>query len=190
MAVSSAAPATFAALWRSFASCFGELIFQNLEGALLTYGSTPTRASLAVGYGLFPGMPGNFSATAASAASLGTDTLAVWHADAVAESQGPLTPIPFVAAAWIDLDGTATQLSLGSRRSGINELGPGVAAGTASFLVAWAQGETDADVDPTEIRGLRVTRADGPLDADGGVVLATTAGGRPRRAGAPGARTS
>ena len=174
MAVSSAAPATFAALWRRVA--LHNYPFQDPEGALLTYGATPTQASLALGYGLYSGVPGNYSATAASSAALGTDTLAVWHADAVA-TLSPLRPIPFVSAAWIDLDGTATQLSLGSRRSGINELGPGVAAGAASFLVAWAQGATDADVDPTEIRGLRVTRADGPLDVDGGVVLATTAGG-------------
>jgi hypothetical protein len=52
-----------------------------------------------------------------------------------------------------------------------------VSAGDQSFLVVWSQGATDSTQNMTEIRGVRATRADGRIDADGGLLLATVPGG-------------
>jgi len=51
---------------------------------------------------------------------------------------------------------------------------PGVAAGASSFLVAWGQGASAVATTVTEIRAVRATRADGRLDPDGGLLLATS----------------
>lgn len=52
-----------------------------------------------------------------------------------------------------------------------------VAAGSTSFLVTWAEGASDFANRATRIRSLRVSRMDGRLDPDGGILLATAPGG-------------
>ena len=83
-----------------------------------------------------------------------------------------------VTAAFTDLAGVHPLLRLThriERSSGLPFGGrPSVAAGGASFLVAWSQGASDVATTTTEIRAVRATRAAGSLDPDGGVLLATS----------------
>jgi hypothetical protein len=177
-AAAATGPAAYASLWVLGGGCFGGPVFQDPDGVLLAFAGGPAdpadRTSTDVGYGV-PTLPGAWSSSAASVGSTGADTLAVWHAALVHQLQ-PLDADPIVAAEWIAPDGTSTKTSLGSRRLPIAGR-PAVAAGPASFLVAWAQGATDDATVVTEIRGLRATHAAGSLDPDGGMLLASTAGG-------------
>ncbi len=166
---------TFASLWQDRAACFSGPTLQDPAGTLLDYGvSPPARTALTIGYDVGGPLPQPVSASAASLATLGTDTLAVWHGQQLSSSP-PYVFGHFVSAAWLAGDGTSTTFDLGSRQAGIGAVGrPSVAAAADRFLVAWADGPVD---DATDIRGMRVTSTDGPLDPDGGILLATTTGG-------------
>lgn len=153
--VPAAGPHAFAALWEEGYGCVGFPFGFQLAGQLIDYPSvTPVTTGLTLG-GVTAGL-----------ASLGSDTLLAWHTD---------SPGLKVAGTWLAGDGSSSNLILSSRTAGAGGLRPAVTAATDRFLVAWAQGPVD---DATEIRGMRVTHAGGALDADGGILLATTAGGK------------
>lgn len=171
-----AGPDVFAATWHDLGGCVFGGSYRDPGGRLLDYATDPpAQTTLEIGYELGPGPdPRPFSDGTSSLATLGTDTLAVWHAHMM--SSTPTTVYGhFVSGAWLAADGTTAPFSISSRQVGIgNVLRPSVAAASDRFLVAWAEGPVD---DATTIRGMRVTHASGALDPDGGLVLATTAGG-------------
>lgn len=171
--VFAAGPHAFAALWTSGFLCVGGGgIF--LRGELIDYAApTPVTTDLTLGYPQAPPTPSHVTQTTAAIASVAGDTLLAWHvADQTSKD---------VAGAWLAGDGSASNFIVSSRLPGIGAgpsvttlgLRPAVAAASDRFLVAWAQGPT---TDATEIRGMRVTRAGGPLDLDGGFALPTTGG--------------
>jgi hypothetical protein len=170
----------FVATWRNLSGCFNGPLLQNPAGAVLSFDADGLDSSVGFALGFpFQPPPGAYSDSGASVASLAGETLAVWHAEAIPESQPPFTILPFVAAAWVEPSGMVSQAILTARTR--NFAGrPAVSAGAASLLVAWAQGGTDSATTVTEIRGVRATHADGRLDPDGGLLLATTAGGTVR----------
>lgn len=173
-AAAAVAPDVYDVLWRDIAFCIFGPALEDPNGMLLDYAGGPAaRTVIDVG---FPFTPEVVTQSAATTASSGGDTLAVWHADFATMPQPPYDYEPYVVGAWIDLDGTSSAFTLSSRRSQIAGTRPGIAAGAASFLTAWAQGATDMATDATEIRAMRVTPGGGGLDPDGGLLLATTAG--------------
>ncbi len=169
-AITGAGPDAYVAFWTLTSACTG----QSPEGTRLSFagGGAPTRTPIHPGFPYAP-PPGAASQSAASVASLGNDTLSVWHAIAVYESSPPYTEVPFVSYGWPDRIVAPPILS---SRTPLQVDRPGVAAATSHLLVAWAQGADDAAVAATEIRGVRVAPLGGGIDPDGGLLLATTNG--------------
>lgn len=171
-AVTGASESRFVASWRNVSGCYNGPIFENPAAAVLSFaaGAPPDRAAFALGFPI-QSPPGSYSRSGANPASLGGNSVAVWHAVTVPEVSPPFTEVPFVAATWTGASGFVSPFSLSTReRTVIGR--PAAAAGTASVLVVWAEGEDPAGSEATRIRSLRFTRADGRLDPDGGVVLA------------------
>ncbi|HEV7731814.1 MAG TPA: hypothetical protein VGR62_06615 [Candidatus Binatia bacterium] len=170
-AVTGAGLDAYVAFWTLASGCAG----QNPEGTRLAFAGSgpPTLTPIHPGFPFTP-PPGAASQSAASLASLGYDTLSVWHAIAVFESSPPYTEVPFVSFGWPNRI-IAPPILSGRTRLQVDR--PGVAAATSHFLVAWAQGTDDAAVTATEIRGVRVAPLGGRIDPDGGLLLATTGGG-------------
>jgi hypothetical protein len=119
--------------------------------------------------------PRHFPAGAAGLDASADGTLWAWHNEFQADDGAPLRY--FVAARWSDGALLSPIFELTGRNALIAGTSPTVASGSTSSLVAWAQGANDAATVATEIRAVRVTRADGRLDPDGGVLLATAPGG-------------
>ncbi len=175
LAVSGAGAARFALTWEQVGGCFGSVLFRNPGGTVADFDPLPpTSAGFFFGYPI-NSPPGFFAASRASVGTLGADTLAVWMAVAVAESAPPYVPQPLLAGAWLD-GGTVTRVSLGGLVNGSVERAPALAPGADAFLVAWAA-TTNLQSTATTIRALRVNQVDGRLDTEGGVLIATTAGG-------------
>lgn len=167
-------PARFAGGWVSAFGCGGSIFFQSPVGVIRDFNSSPPLTQgVAAGYGNFEPPPGTYSLSAASVATLGPDTLWVSHAGTAASVSGPFTY--FVASTWTDSSGSTGPVALTGRRATVGGR-PSVSAGAAALLVAWSQGATDTAAIATEIRAVRVTRASGSLDPDGGLLLATTSG--------------
>ena len=170
-AASGAGSSRFAATWQNVATCGGGVINRDPDAAFIDFAGSPTTTSAPLGFPLPQALPAVISSSAAAVASLGGSSLWTWHAQAC---DPEYSCAPFLAAAWSD--GTVTQgpFALSSDRQVLTDA-PAVAAGATGFLVAWAQ--PNADATATEVRGVRVTRADGLLDPDGGLLLATAANG-------------
>jgi hypothetical protein len=163
---------TFAAMWRWSGQCISGPQYVDPDGALVDFGTTPpAKTAMSVGFSPAP-PPAVVSASSAAVATLGSASLAVWYAVLV----NPSPPaMPFVAGAWLAADGTTSQFQVSSRvASTSSQLRPGIAGGSAAFLVAWAN---DPSGGTTEIRAMRVAPGGGALDPAGGLVLATTNGG-------------
>ena len=169
-------PGRYGVLWENVAACVSGPVFHNPGGVLLDFGVDPSmRQPVSLGFPIMA-PPGVLSASSATIAALGADTLAVFHATAALESMPPFTLIGAVFGAFLDGGGVPSQFLLTSRKLASSGR-PWVAAGAASFLVAWGQSVTDAIATPTEIRTMRLTRLAGGLDPDGGRLLATSLGG-------------
>ncbi|MEO6026429.1 MAG: hypothetical protein ABIR79_06140 [Candidatus Binatia bacterium] len=154
------------ALWTNGGGCVGLGPFFEPRGKIFDYATDPpaTTPATFVPLGQQP-----IANTGSSMASTATDTLVTWHR-AMANGTNPI-----VGGAWLANDGTSTKFTISTRAPGGSTLRPSVAAASDRFIVAWAQGAT---TDATEIRGMRVTQVGGLLDPDGGILLATTAGGK------------
>ena len=113
-------------------------------------------------------------ASSANLATAGTTTLAVWHAHL--QSTTPPYASDFkVVGAVLAADGTTSSVAVSARQPGIGGgRRPSIAAATDRFLVAWADGPVDV---ATDVRAMRVGAPGGPLDPDGGILLASTVGG-------------
>ena len=130
----------------------------------------------------FDGAPPSFPLYPISTGPAGVDsspatTLWVWPAVFLGDS-----PRSLLTARWNEGSELSPLFELTTRRPRAAEpigMGPSlaVAAETTSFLVAWAEGATDFANLATRIRSLRVSRMDGRLDPDGGLLLATAPGG-------------
>jgi hypothetical protein len=170
-AASGAGASRFAATWQNVASCGGGVINRDPDAAFIDFAEVPTTTSASLGFPLPQALPAVMSSSAATVASLSGSSLWTWHAQGC---DAEYSCVPFLAAAWSD--GTATQgpFPLSSESQVLTDA-PGMAAGATGFLVVWAQ--PNAEATATEVRGVRVTRADGLLDPDGGLLLATVANG-------------
>lgn len=170
-AASGAGASRFAAAWQNVATCGGGVINRDPDAAFIDFADGATTTSAPLGFPLPQTLPAVLSSSAAAVASLGGSSLWTWHAQ---DCDPEYSCTPFLAASWSD--GTVTQgpFPLSSEHQVLTDA-PGVAAGTSGFLVVWAQ--PDAGATATEVRGVRVTRADGLLDPDGGLLLATAANG-------------
>jgi hypothetical protein len=174
MSAAAVAPSLFAVGWQAVATCFGNVIYRSPLGALMDFTAAPTQAGVPLGYAP-AAPPAAHSSGAAAVASLAGDTLWVWHA---VYADSPTPPYDFfMAAAWTSSGATTAPFVLTTRRQFVGNGRPGVAAGSASLLVAWAQGADDLATTATEIRAVRVTRPLGRIDADGGLLLASAATG-------------
>jgi len=91
------------------------------------------------------------------------DVAAVWW-NVFTESLDPLITHESLAASWIE-PGTPTMIQLST---GLSSVPPALAAVGDTFVAVWAAG--------SEIRAVRFTRASGPLDPDGGMLVATGLG--------------
>jgi hypothetical protein len=169
--VAAVAPALFAVGWQTVATCLGNVIYRSPVGALIDFTTAPTQTGVPLGYPR-AAPPTAVSSSAASVASLAGDTLWVWYAIYAASPTPPYEY--FVAAAWTSAGATTAPIVLTTRRPFVNNGRPGVAAGSASLLVTWAQGADDLATTATEIRAVRVTRPLGRIDVDGGLLLAAT----------------
>ncbi|HYC56649.1 MAG TPA: hypothetical protein VEL28_17095 [Candidatus Binatia bacterium] len=172
VAAAGAGPSRFAAAWHVYATCSGSPMFDGPAGAFLDFDSGFAETGAGIGYGPPTGPP-YVAADAAAMDSLGGSTLWSWHAGAASSPSGPYQD--FVGAQWSDGDTASSPFSLGSRAAVAAGGRPVVSAGAATFLVAWSQGATSSLM--TEIRAMRVSRASGALDPDGGLLLASVPAG-------------
>jgi hypothetical protein len=163
--------ARYAALWLRYAGCFNGPIFYSPAGRIVDASSSGPFIQ-DIGYAFTP-PPGIYGDGPAGIGRSGDDVLIVAHATAALNPSPPITTTFMLDGHWLAADGTTTAVSLGSRRAALGRA-PAVSGGAASFLVAWGQTATATDTTITEIRALRVTRAAGPIDPDGGVLLAAT----------------
>ncbi len=167
-----AGPDAFAVLWRNIYGCFFGGVAVTPDGVF--YDGAPsaaTRSDLAIHYSSVP-PPAQTGQGGASTASTASDTLVAWHAATWTGGAPTNLTDTKVQGAWLAADGTSTGFTVSTRQPAIGRLRPAVAAASDRLLVAWAEG---AGTDPTEVRAMRVTKPGGPLDADGGILLATAA---------------
>jgi hypothetical protein len=175
-AAAGVAPSLFAVGWEGVLRCFvANVTWANPLGALMDFTASPTQTGVPLGYPLPQGLAATASSSAAAVASLAGDALWVWHAVYAASPTPPY--YYFVSAVWASSTGTTAPFVLTARRPFVGGGRPRVAAGSASLLVAWAQGADDLATTATEIRAVRVTRPLGRIDADGGLLLASAATG-------------
>ena len=161
----------FITLWQGEYGCSG-VVVRDPDGALLEdAGGSLAQTDIGIGYPGPGSPPTTVSSSAASVAALPGDTLAVWRAYPYL-SAAPPTTVPFMAAAWVASNGTSSPFQLSSTAQ-LSSAQPGLAAAADRFLVAWFSVDASSVV---TIRGMRVTHTDGPLDPDGGAVLATAGG--------------
>lgn len=172
-----ASSTTFAVAWRAGGACFSGPVFVDPDAFLLDYATAvPSRTTVTIGYFPAGSFPAPLSDTAASLATAGTTTFAVWHAH-LQSTTPPYASNFRVVGTTVAANGTTSPVSVSTRQPGIgSELRPSIAAATDRFLVAWADGPVDV---ATDIRAMRVGAPGGPLDPDGGIVLASTVGGAP-----------
>ena len=140
--------AGFRATWSVIYGCGGEIYFRALAGVGPFFTVPP---------------PGNVSSGAAPIVRGTSDVAAVWW-NVYASSLQPLVTDRFLAASWVE-PGPASMIRLGP---GSSPVSPALAAIGDTFVAVWAQGD--------EIRAMRFTRAAGPLDPGGGILVATGAG--------------
>lgn len=162
----------FAAAWQVVGTCFTSILYRNPAGALLDFTAAPVQTPAPIGIPI-DALPYLASTGPAAVATLGSSTLWVWHAVYAPSSTPPYQP--FIAAAWSDGASTSAPFWLSARQLYTGSGRPRPAAGASAILTVWGQGADDSATSATQVRALRVTRADGRIDPDGGLLLATVA---------------
>lgn len=160
-------PDQVTALWGNFAGCFNSFMFDWHSAARMTFSGGQLQSTTGIGVEPTGPPPPVSSDPSGGLASGGGDTVATFVSAFADWSSGSPVVVDSGLFAWW-LPPTAAHVKLSSAPSS-TVTGPGVAWGSASFLVAWAQ----PGVSGSDVRALRFTRAAGPLDPDGGLVLAT-----------------
>lgn len=131
---------------RRLFSCMGQVLFETLGGVGDFFSIPP---------------PGVVSLGAAPIVRGAHDVAAAWWGAYV---DPPTPPIFFLAASLVE-PGTPTLVALSH---GSSPIAPALAAVGDTFVVLWASG--------SELRATRFTRAAGPLDPDGGFLVASGSG--------------
>jgi hypothetical protein len=158
------ASSLFGLSWMLAGNCAGS---DPLGRIIDVSGAEPDATTVAIGYG-FPGYPENAGRTVLD--SLAGSTLWV-SSDSVAT----MPVLRGISGVWSDGLATGSRFGLSTTTDIASE--PVVSAGDSSFLVAWRQAADNSATAITEIRAIRVTRASGRIDANGGLLLATVPGG-------------
>jgi len=160
-------PDQVAIVWGDFAGCFNGFSIDWHSGDRLAFAGGQLQSTTPVGFETvsFP-QPTEASTRDGGVASGGGDTVATFMSSFADWSTGsPVVVASGLYAWWFPPSPGPVRLS--SARTSAH--GPGVAWGSASFLVAWPEAAPGS----SDIRALRFTRAGGALDPDGGIVLAT-----------------
>ncbi len=169
LGVVAEAPDQVATLAGNFAGCFNSFIVYWHFGNRLTFSGGQLQSNVGVGLETvtFP-QPTEASDRIGGIASGGGDTVATLNSSFVDWRSGsPVTVASGLYAWWFPPNPGPVRLSSAPANT---NFGPGAAWGGTSFLVAWPQLGVGG---LSDIRALRFTRTDGPLDPDGGIVLAT-----------------
>ena len=173
------------------------LLYVTAEGGITGSFSTIDGANLAYGNGAITSQAienlvpdagySDQSVTTAWAPSVGvggSGALGAWL-----ESRSPLGPgaaETYLEGAWLTPDGGVSRVelaSLGANASfgqpspNIPDSGTAVATNGEDFLVVWGT-KPNSDNLPTELRGLRYQPATGPVDPDGGFIIAGGSSGK------------
>lgn len=138
----------FHATWRIVYACSGAVLAEQIAGVGDFFAFPP---------------PGNTSVGPAPIVRGASDVAAIWWNRAIL-SINPVTVVDSLAASWVE-PGTPTMISLSS---GLSPVAPALAAIGDTFVAVWGAGN--------EVRAMRFTRATGPLDPDGGLLVATAGG--------------
>ncbi len=145
--------------WRSVAQCSGSILFENIVGVPGDFASPP---------------PGNTSRGSAPLATSDDDVAAVWW-NMYSPTAGPPVELT-LKAGWIDPEPTLS-IVLTELASVARSDSPALAVIDDFFLAVWTTATAPPPAVPTEVRGMRFTRTDGPLDAPGGFLIASSANG-------------
>lgn len=118
--------------------------------------------------------PGNVSFGGAPLATGSSDVAAVWWNLAAAQIQPPHEQS--IKAGWIS-PGPSTSVVLTTVDPIPRSTSPALAVNGDLFFAVWTIATGPAPAVPTQVRGMRFTRADGPLDPQGGILIASSANG-------------
>ena len=173
LGVAAEATRQFAVLWAAPFGCFNGPIFYPHGVTRVSFGpGGPVLSGLATLDPVTLPQPAQASALGAGIASGAGETVGV-TATAFADwsSGSPVVVDQAIIAHWLPPTTGPATIRLSSIRS-TSDRGLAVAFGDTSVLVAWPEVPVGGTSD-TEIHTLRFTHAGGPLDPDGGLVLAT-----------------
>ena len=140
--------ASFLPTWRVLYCCNGTVFFETIAG-VGNFVSVPP--------------PGNVSSGPAPIARGANDVAAIWWNQLVSSVQPPVVD-QFLAASWVR-PGPPSMILLSH---GASTIAPALAATGDLFTAVWASGN--------EVRAMRFNRLSGPLDPDGGILVATGSG--------------
>jgi hypothetical protein len=153
---SNLAATGFHLTYREISACAGVILFESIVGVPGSFSST------------------NVSTGAAPLATGAADVAGVWW-NLFAETPGA----PFertLKAGWISpAPSEAIVLTLLDSLS--RSYSPSLAATGDLFLAVWTSATAPPPAVPSEVRGMRFTRADGALDPEGGFLIASSASG-------------
>jgi hypothetical protein len=131
------------------------------------------------------GVPGDFSPYSPTDLSTGAAPLATGNADVAgvwwnlfrAAADSPDSPVEqTLKAGWIS-PAPSEAIVLTSLDSSSRSESPSLAATGDLFLAVWTTAIAPPPAVPSEVRGMRFTRADGALDPEGGFLIASSASG-------------
>lgn len=146
------------ATFRTVFYCGADVLFEVLTGLVPGWFAVPP--------------PGNVSFSGAPLARGSNDVAGVWSNALLPDIEPPVTFLHTLHAAWLE-PGPPTALSLTTLDRPVS---PALAAAGDTFLAVWAARENPGDPVPTEVRGIRFSRAGGVLDPAGGFLVAAGSG--------------
>lgn len=143
---------------RRIAYCIDSILYENINGVPGVFASPP---------------PGNVSSGGAPLATGTSDVAAVWFNVYAPELTAPRELS--LKAGWIE-PAPSTSVTLTPLDAVARSESPALAASGHVYLAVWTTATAPPPAVPTEVRGVRFTRAGGPLDPSGGFLIATAAG--------------
>lgn len=168
-ALVSEAPDQFAVALTDYAGCvLSGLLFHGHHASRVTFaagGATTTSLGAPDPIAIPPVPPAAVSGQPVALARGGTDTAAII---VQATFDGTAVLDRAINAHWLPAPGDTTRLSSADAVAGT---GVGAGGSAGQMLAAWAANTGGGTA--TEVRALRFTRAAGPLDPDGGIVIAS-----------------
>jgi len=156
---SNLAATGFHLTYRRIAACLGSTLFETIAGVPGGFSVPP---------------PGNVSTGSAPVATGDADVAAVWWNLFATTSTSPVEQS--LKAGWVSPE-PSEAIVLTSLDSASRSTSPALAATGDLFLAVWTAAIAPPPAVPSEVRGMRFTRADGALDPEGGFTIASSANG-------------